>query len=303
MSVSVGLSVWSGLGEDTVPYLDAAAAPFDSLWFPDHLQSNDVGVMEGWTLLAFGLARYPDKICGHQVLCNEFRPPGVLAKMAATAQVMSGGRVVLGIGAGWHRDEAVAYGLDFPATPERVERMVESIEVMRLLWSGETIRYTGNHFRLDGAVCLPAPDPAPPVMVGGSGERLVLGAVAAQADLWNHIYRDSDEFARKLRVLGEHCARIGRDPDEITPVLGTNLLIAETQSELDRLSADGRTRPVARNGFAGTPEQVLDFLGTGLAAGAGKVIVGFADSPRPDGAELFAREVLPALPPGRRDRR
>lgn len=295
MSVSVGLSVWSGLGEETFPYLDAVAAPYDSLWFPDHLQTNQVGVMEAWTMLAFCLARFPDKVCGHQVLCNEFRPPSVLAKMAASAQVMSGGRVVLGIGAGWHREEAVAYGLDFPSTPDRVARMAESISLIRRLWTGEPVTFQGEHYQLDDAECLPAPAVPPPVMIGGSGEKYLLAAVADHADRWNYIFQDVGEFARKLAVLERHCARRGRDPAEIEPVLGTQLLIAESATALARLEDDEQVRAVARNGIAGTVAQVTDVLARGLDEGATRLIVGFADSPRPDGAELFAREVLPAL--------
>jgi alkanesulfonate monooxygenase SsuD/methylene tetrahydromethanopterin reductase-like flavin-dependent oxidoreductase (luciferase family) len=295
VSVSVGVSVWSGLGDATVPYLDAVAAPYDSLWFPDHLQTNEVGVMEGWTMLAYCLARFPDKVCGHQVLCNEFRPPSVLAKMAASAQVMSGGRLVLGIGAGWHRDEAAAYGLDFPSTPVRVARMSESISLIRRLWTGEPVTFEGEHYRLDGAECLPAPDPEPPIMIGGSGEKYLLAAVAEHADRWNFIFQDPDELTHKLAVLQRHCDRIGRDPGAIEPVLGTQVLIAENSADLARLQADDQVRSVARNGIAGTAEQVTDVLGRGIAAGAKSVIVGFADSPRPDGAELFARDVLPAL--------
>ena len=295
MSVAVGLSVWSGLGQATVPYLDAVAAPYDSLWFPDHLQTNDVGVMEGWTMLAYCLARFPDKECGHQVLCNEFRPPSVLAKMAASAQVMSGGRVVLGIGAGWHRDEAIAYGLDFPSTPERVARMAESISLIRQLWTGEPVTFHGKHYRLDRAECLPAPAVPPPIMIGGSGEKYLLAAVAEHADRWNYIFQDASEFARKRNVLRRHCDRIGRDLTEIESVLGTQVLVAENATELARLEADGQVREVARNGIAGTVSQVTEALAGGIGEGASRIIVGFADSPRPDGAELFAREVLPSL--------
>lgn len=295
MTGFVGLSVWSGLGAATMPYVDAVAGPYDSLWFPDHLQTNDVGVMEGWTMLAFALARYPDKVCGHQVLCNEFRPPSVLAKMAASAQVISAGRFILGIGAGWHREEAEAYGLEFPSTPQRVARLSEAITVTRQLWSGEPVTFAGDHYRLTGAECRPVPVPPPPVMIGGSGERLVLAAVATHADLWNHIFRDVAEFRHKLGVLHGHCERLGRDPADITPVLGTQLLIGESERDLARLAADDRVRSVSANGLAGTVEQVTDTLGEAIAAGARSVIVGFADSPRPDGAELFAREVLPAL--------
>src|SRR2546422_1327801 len=105
MAVPVGLNVWSRLVEATFPYLDRTAAPFDSLWLPDHVQYAGHNVAEGWSLLAWTLARYPDKLCGHEVLCNSFRNPAHLAKMAATLQALSGGRLVLGIGAGWNEED------------------------------------------------------------------------------------------------------------------------------------------------------------------------------------------------------
>ncbi|MFP5331242.1 MAG: LLM class flavin-dependent oxidoreductase [Acidimicrobiia bacterium] len=296
MTVGIGLSVYSGLGPATVPYLDAAAAAFDSLWFPDHLQSNRTGgVMEGWTLLAHALARYPDKTCGHQVLCNEFRHPAVLAKMAATAQILSAGRFVLGIGAGWHREEAEAYGLDFPPTPERIARMDESIELLRLLWTGGSVDHAGRFFSLRGAECAPAPEPVPPVMVGGSGERHLLAVVARQADLWNYIYRDVEAFAGKLRVLHRHCDDVGRAPSAIVPVLGVQILIGSSEREIRRMVENGGARSVEQNGIAGDPRRALDQLLAGIDAGARAIVVGFADSPRTDGTELFVQEVMPGL--------
>ena len=115
MSIPIGLNVWSRLVERIFPYLDEVLAPFDSLWVPDHVQYDDRKVAEGWTLLSYALARYPDKTVGHQVLCNSFRNPAHLAKMVATAQAISGGRVVLGIGAGWNEPEYLSYGWPFPS--------------------------------------------------------------------------------------------------------------------------------------------------------------------------------------------
>src|SRR5262249_10875994 len=121
--IPVGLNVWSRLMEDTFPYLDQTVAPFDSLWFPDHVQYGAHKVAEGWSLLAYALARYPDKRGGHEVLCNSFRNPALLAKMVATAQVLSGGRVVLGIGAGWNEGEYRAYGWRSPPAPGRTAQL------------------------------------------------------------------------------------------------------------------------------------------------------------------------------------
>ena len=114
MGVPVGINTWSRHVTELFPYLDQIIHPFDSLWFPDHVQYNGHNVAEGWTMAVWALARYPDKLVGHDVLCNSFRNPAHLAKMAATAQAFSGGRVVIGIGAGWNEEEYLGYGWPFP---------------------------------------------------------------------------------------------------------------------------------------------------------------------------------------------
>jgi alkanesulfonate monooxygenase SsuD/methylene tetrahydromethanopterin reductase-like flavin-dependent oxidoreductase (luciferase family) len=156
MPVPVGLNVWSRLVEHTFRYLDQTADSFDSLWFPDHVQYNGHRVAEGWTLPAYALARYPDKLCSHEVLCNSFRNPAHLAKMVATAQALSGGRVILGIGAGWNEEEYRAYGWPFPTTKVRIAQLAEAIQIIRLMWreapatfAATTTRSAGRTASLD----------------------------------------------------------------------------------------------------------------------------------------------------------
>lgn len=295
MSVPVGLSVFSGLGAATVPYIDSVGDKFESLWLPDHLQTNREGVMEGWTLLAYCLARYPTMTMGHQVLCNEFRQPAILAKMSATAQVLSQGRFVLGLGAGWHREEADAYGLDFPGTKDRFDRLAESTELIRSLWTGKVVDFDGRFYHVEAAQCLPAPEPVPPIMIGASGDRLGLRVVASSADWWNHIFRSTDEFSAKLNKLAAHCEAVDRDPQEITPVLGTQILIAETEAGVNQMVDDEKVRPVTANGIAGTPDQIYEELASAIESGAGRLIVGFADSPSTQGTRVFTETVLPRL--------
>src|SRR4029434_7204271 len=134
--IRVVLTVWSRLFESTFPYLDQTAEPFDALWFPDHVQYGSHKVAEGWTLLAWALARYPDKLAGHEVLCNSLRNPAHLAKMVSTAQALSGGRAILGIGAGWNREEYLAYGWPFPVASVRIAQVSEGIAPVRALWAG-----------------------------------------------------------------------------------------------------------------------------------------------------------------------
>jgi alkanesulfonate monooxygenase SsuD/methylene tetrahydromethanopterin reductase-like flavin-dependent oxidoreductase (luciferase family) len=295
MAVPVGLNIFSGLVGKTMPYLDATAAPFESLWFPDHVQYTNRPVAEGWSLLAFALARYPDKLAGHQVLCNSFRNPAHLAKMTATCQTLSDGRVVLGIGAGWNEEEYLAYGWPFPRPRVRIEQLAEAIQICRGMWQEAPFTFHGKHYQIEQAYCEPKPDPIPPVMVGGAGERYTLRVVAEHADWWNYIYQTPEEYAQKQAVLQQHCTDVGRDYDSIVQVLASQILVAETEAEVARLQSLPDVRPVSANGIAGTPEQVTERLLEGVRMGAGRVNVSFADSPRTDGTLLFIEQVLPHL--------
>ena len=295
MSVPVGLNVWSRLMEDTFPYLDQTASGFDSLWFPDHVQYNGHKVAEGWSLLAYALARYPDKLCGHEVLCNSFRNPALLAKMVATTQALSGGRVILGIGAGWHEEEYRSYGFPYPPTRVRIAQLAEAIELIRVMWTETPASYRGEHYQVAGAYCESRPDPIPPIMVGGSGEQYLLRVVARQADWWNYGYKGRAAYAHKQEVLKRHCRDVGRDYDEINQVLRVGILVAETVHELERLKAQPWVRPMEEGRLVGTPAQVTDALREVIAQGAHRLTVHFADSPRPEGTWLFKAAVLPHL--------
>ena len=202
MAVPVGLNVWSRLVESTFPYLDQTAAPFDSLWFPDHVQYGGHKVAEGWTLLVWALARYPDKLAGHEVLCNNFRNPAHLAKMMATAQALSGGRAILGIGAGWNREEYLAYGWPFAAPSVRIAQLGEAIALIRAMWTGAPAAFHGAHYHIAGASCEPRPDPLPPVMVGGLGrEASAARRRSARRLVELDVQRGREAYARKREAL------------------------------------------------------------------------------------------------------
>ncbi|HEV8617333.1 MAG TPA: LLM class flavin-dependent oxidoreductase [Methylomirabilota bacterium] len=295
MVVPVGLNVWSRLVETTFPYLDRTAAPFDSLWMPDHVQYAAHPVAEGWSLLAWAMARYPDKVCGHEVLCNSFRNPGHLAKMGATLQALSGGRFVLGIGAGWNEEEYRAYGWPFPPARVRIAQLAEAITLIRAMWSQAPVHHKGEHYQVDGAFCEPRPRPVPPVMVGGHGERYLLRVVAQHADWWNYPFRDFATYAQKQEALKGHCRDVGRDYDAIQQVVRVSILIGDTEREVERLKARPDTRPLSDIRVFGTPEQVTETLLGIVARGARYLTVNFADVPRPEGTWLFAATVLPHL--------
>ena len=295
MAVPVGLNVWSRLVETTFPYFDKTVGAFDSLWLPDHVQYNGHKVAEGWTLLVWALARYPDKLAGHEVLCNSFRNPAHTAKMVATAQALSGGRTILGIGAGWNDEEYLAYGWPLPPMPVRIAQLAEAIQLIRRMWTDVPASYEGEHYRVTNARCEPRPAPIPPVMVGGHGEKYLLRVVAQHADWWNYGFRDLPLYAHKQEVLKGHCRDVGRDYDEIVQVLRVGILIAETEAELERLKGAPGVRPMTDIRLAGTPGQVTETLRSLIKQGARRLTVNFADAPRPDGTQLFAERVLPNL--------
>ena len=294
MPVPVGLNVWSRLVREVIPYLDQVAGAFDSLWFPDHVQYDHHNVAEGWSTLMFALAHYPDKRCGHEVLCNSFRHPAHLAKMVATAQTLSEGRVVLGLGAGWHAQEYHAYGWPFPSARVRIAQLDEAIELIRTLWTSAPATYQGRYYQLANAYCAPQPDPMVPIMVGGSGEQYLLRVVARHADWWNYEFTDTASYAHKQAVLQQHCRAVGRNYDSITQVIRVGVLIGETEQAVRRLQAQPDIRPI-EHGAIGTPEQVAELLLRIVEQGAHRLTVHFADAPRPEGAMLFTATVLPHL--------
>jgi alkanesulfonate monooxygenase SsuD/methylene tetrahydromethanopterin reductase-like flavin-dependent oxidoreductase (luciferase family) len=295
MGIPVGLNVYSGLVGHTMPYLDQTAAPFESLWFPDHVQYGGKPVAEGWSLMTYAAARYPDKLCGHQVLCNSFRNPAHLAKMAATVQALSGGNFVMGIGAGWNEEEYISYDWPFPSARVRIEQLAEAIQILRRMWQDAPANFEGKHYRVINAYCEPRPDPVPPVMVGGAGEKYLLRVVAEHADWWNYIYLDREGYAHKQAILKEHCRAVGREYAEIVQVVASQVLVAESESELKKLRERPDVRPVDANGLAGTPEQVTERLLLAVRQGAHRINVSFADTPRTEGTLLFIEQVLPHL--------
>ena len=195
--------------------LDIASQHFSSLWVSDHFMTGDRFRMECWTQLAWMAARYPGPQLGTIVMANSYRHPPLLAKMAASLQVFSHGRFVLGYGAGWTEEEYVAYGYDFPSTRVRIEQMVEGIQAIRALWTDPIANFDGRYYQLREAYCEPKPDPLPPIMIGGDGEKYLLRAVAEHADWWNELTKSIPVLRHKMAVLRAHCADVGRDFDSI----------------------------------------------------------------------------------------
>lgn len=273
--------------------LALAAPAFESVWISDHFMTNDRIRLECWTLLTWIAARYPQPLLGTIVLANSYRHPPLLAKAAASLQAMSGGRLILGYGAGWVGDEYRGYGYPFPPLAERIEEMTEAIDLMRLLWTGGPVSFAGRHYRLEDALCNPVPVPPPPVMIGGDGPRYTLRAVAERADWWNTLHRPIDLLRERSATLDDHCAAVGRDPGSITRTLVLTVFLRTDAAEARRLA--GARLAGDNPAFAGSPAELVDHLGRLAELGFAHVQLVFPDFPDTGDIELFLAEVRPAF--------
>jgi F420-dependent oxidoreductase-like protein len=277
---------------------------YDSAWLDDHFYgvatppSDDS--LECWTLMA-ALARETSTLrFGTLVVCNSYRHPPLLAKMASTLDHVSGGRLEFGLGAGWYEHEYRAYGYDFPPIGTRLAQLGEALEICRRLWRDERASFTGRHVRIDNAWCNPKPvqQPHPPIMIGGGGEKVLLRLVAQYADRWN-FGGSVEEFAAKIPVLERHCAAVGRDPAAIEKSWFGNILIEPTRERLDarlaKRAARGHGDAYGLNAMVGTPEQIVERVRAYVAVGVTHFIGMFGRVERLGATELFAREVVPAF--------
>lgn len=275
------------LGDD-LAFVAALPPQFTTLWVEDHFQWGASPTLECFTTMAYFAALFPRLRMGSIVLGQSYRNPALTAKMAATMQALTGGRFILGIGAGWKEDEYRAYGYDFPSIGTRIDQLDEAIDVIRALFSQSPARYDGRYYRIEDAYCAPRPNPPVPLLIGGSGERKTLRVVARHADLWNGAFSTAEAFAHKQAVLAEHCRTVGRDPAEIEHTYYAVIDLSEEQR--------GRAAfPPSMHILGGSPAAVAGELREFAALGVRHVMVGFTDFPSTTGLERFTRVVLPAL--------
>jgi len=273
--------------------LDVASPHFSSFWISDHHMTGDRFRMECWTQLTWIAARFPGPMLGTIVMSNSYRHPPLLAKMAASLQYFSHGRFILGYGAGWQEDEYHAYGYEYPSAKVRIAQMVEGIQVMRALWTQSPATYEGRYYQVKDAFCEPRPDPLPPVLIGGDGERYLLRAVAEHADWWLPFSRRLDRLEQKIAVLQDHCRAVGRD---YTTIRKTYTLVVYLSK--DRVAAQRRAGAALEREnpvYAGDPAGLIDHLTALNELGFDLFQLVFADFPETDDIRLFADDVLPAF--------
>jgi len=274
---------------------------YDSVWLDDHLMYGAFPILETWTTLS-ALASLTTTIrLGTMVSCIQHRNPALLAKAAATLDVLSNGRLEFGIGAGVQEAEHTAYGFGFPKANTRIEQLGEALEVITRLWTQEKASFQGKHYTLKNAICVPNPlqKPHPPIIVGGSGKN-TLNVTARFADKFDWGFVPStDLYKRSLNTLNQECKTVGRDFDRIEKSAwpAGQLLVANDKTELDSKVAMAKPANMPLEDFkkftlSGTPNQCLERLRVYSALGVTYFMLYFADLPSNDSIRLFAGEVI-----------
>ncbi|HEX5859350.1 MAG TPA: LLM class F420-dependent oxidoreductase [Microbacterium sp.] len=294
----------------------ADSGAWESLWVYDHFHTtpvpSDEATHEAWTLMAAFAASTSRVRLGQMCTCMAYRNPAYLAKVAATADLISGGRVEMGIGGGWYEHEWRAYGYGFPPIAERLGKLREGVEIMSQAWTTGRATLDGKHYQVDGAIVQPLPlqDGGIPFWIAGGGEKVTL-KIAAKYASYTNFAGTLDEFDHKSDVLRGHCDDLGRDFADITRSSNFNTIVADTEAEVaDRIAAlrarvlpfvgedraDGIARDFEGSDAVGTPEQVAERLAERAKHGLGYAIHYFPDSAYDTSSqELFEAKVIPAL--------
>jgi alkanesulfonate monooxygenase SsuD/methylene tetrahydromethanopterin reductase-like flavin-dependent oxidoreductase (luciferase family) len=301
---------------------EAERLGYDSVWVADHLMhGHDGGIMEGWTTLSVIAGRTSRVGLGTIHLAQPFRAPALVAKMAATLDALSGGRLIFFYDCGWQEAEVRAYGLDWPAEDERIARMEESLRLIDTLWSSEEpVSFDGRFYRTREAICRPKPTLRPPIWLGEARHDAWVDAICRHMVGWNSTPASPARLAEKLELVRAGCARAGRNFSELEISLEMQVLIAPTEDEVraiamriaglppsprgaprtdlvDALSS-GSTRPLAElagDWLVGTPTAVERQMRAYMDLGVSHFMLWFLDFPSLDGMRLFAERVAPAL--------
>ncbi|HEY7438624.1 MAG TPA: LLM class F420-dependent oxidoreductase [Acidimicrobiia bacterium] len=281
---------------------------YDSIWVYDHFHNVPTpaheAVFECWTTMA-ALAEATSRIrLGQMVSCTSYRAPTLTAKITSSIDVISGGRLEWGVGAGWYDHEYKAYGYEFPAPKVRIGMLAEAVEIVKAMWTEPDTTYEGTYYKVRGAQCDPKPiqEPHPPVWIGGGGEQLTLRVVARHADRSNFGGKP-DEFAHKLDVLKGHCGAVGRDYDEIAKTWSPELIVRGTEREARTFhEARRKAQPWLEEwdgyrlgNLAGSAEQVAERIGTYEEMGCAAVVPWIVDYPSDETLRRFATDVIPEL--------
>jgi len=291
--------------------------PWDSLWVYDHFHTVPVptgeATHEAWSLMAAYAASTTRIKLGQMCTAMGYRNPAYLAKVAATVDVVSGGRVQMGIGGGWYEHEWRAYGYGFPSAGGRLGQLDEGVQIMRDAWRDGHVTFKGKHFQVDGAIVAPKPlqESGIPLWIAGGGEKVTL-KIAAKYAQYTNFTSEPDGFAHKSKVLEEHCANVGTDYGAIVRSANFNAVVGTSDADVAERVERIRARQVTKaspeavdamlanatspDAATGTPERVIERLTRLRDLGCEYAILYFPEAAYDrSGIELFEREVIPAL--------
>jgi F420-dependent oxidoreductase-like protein len=281
--------------------LECDRSGFDSVWIYDHLQFTYGPTLECWTTLS-ALAEATRNIrVGPLVTCNAFRYPSILAKMAATVDMISNGRLNFGIGAGWHEAETAAYGIPFPTGGIRVEMLDEALSIMEGLWTKDKFTLKGKHYSVNDAICLPKPlqKPYPPILIGGGGDKM-LRVIAKHANAWNSGFTDPEGYKKELARLKAACKEAGRNCSEIENTFQSRVIIAENDKvalkRAEKWCEERKAKPDDPDwkfAVKGSPQTCTRILKDYVDAGVTHFTLLFADAASLKPLQLFAEKVIP----------
>ena len=290
--------------------------PFESIWVYDHFHTVPVPTQEAtheaWSLMAAFAASTNRVRLGQMCTCMGYRNPVYLAKVAATIDVVSGGRVEMGIGGGWYEHEWRAYGYGFPSAGDRLGMLDEGVQIMHQLWTTGTATLSGRHYQVDGAIGQPLPlqDGGIPLWIAGGGEKKTL-RIAAKYAKYTNFDATPEVFQRKSEILAAHCKEVGTDFDAIVRSANYNVIIGETERDVaDKLAwvrshleryvpadqAEGQVRNLSSGPLVGTPERVAERLAEASDMGMTYAILNFPEVAYDrSGLKLFVDKVAPSL--------
>jgi alkanesulfonate monooxygenase SsuD/methylene tetrahydromethanopterin reductase-like flavin-dependent oxidoreductase (luciferase family) len=276
--------------DDLEVILPALTGHFKSLWMTDHFMRGETPVYEAWTVLSYAAARWPQFDVGPIVLGQSYRNPAMLAKMGATLQHLSRGRLVMALGAGWKADEYLAYGYSFPSPKIRLEQLEEAIIIIKRLWTEPgPLSFQGRYYHISDAYCEPMPQPVPTLLVGGGGPTTI--ALAARyADWWNLPDANFEKLQSRLPIVQEQCERVGRDPASLRLTWFGRLAVARSEAEALALSNGKWTQERA---IVGTPEQAVAEIQRFIEAGVDYFMMEVLGLSNPDTRAMVLEEVLP----------
>jgi alkanesulfonate monooxygenase SsuD/methylene tetrahydromethanopterin reductase-like flavin-dependent oxidoreductase (luciferase family) len=284
-----------GYVQNIINYLGSLDNAYESVWLGDHFTEGNVADMDAdflecLTALSYLSARFPDLYFGPLTLASSFRNPALLAKISSTLSVLSDGKFILGIGAGWNEEEYRQYGYEFPSNRTRIKQMEEAVQIIKLLWTQDDVTFIGKYHRVENAYCNPKPTPLPPILIGGGGEKFTLKAVARYADWWNGGARDVKTWTHKLDVLSNHCDDVGRDYDDILKSAMCGVALAGSDEEALELAKRG---PFPLGWWKiGSPESLVSQMGELVDAGVEYFQLYFTQFPNHEATQLFADEVI-----------